>query len=162
MFGDPSWDFRSFDYDHDVERAIAYGSGAIDVPPTGLGHFFAGNRKLLLSHGWADGLIPPQSTVNFYQALVKDIGQRRAQEDVRLFMVPGMGHCGGGSGPSNVDMLGAIDQWVQTGKAPDQLVASNPPGRPARTRPLCAHPKVAAYSGHGNTDEAQNFHCAGP
>lgn len=162
VFSDPTWDFRNFDYDHDVERAIAYGSDAIDVPPTGLGHYFAGNRKLLLSHGWADGLIPPQSTVNFYQALVNDIGQRRARQDVRLFMVPGMGHCGGGSGPSNVDMLGAIDQWVQTGKAPDQLVASNPPGRPARTRPLCAHPKVATYSGHGSTDEAQNFRCAAP
>ncbi len=162
VFNDPSWDFRSFDYDHDVERAVAYGSDAIDVPPTGLRHFFAGNRKLLLSHGWADGLIPPQSTVNFYQTLVNDIGQRRAHEDVRLFMVPGMGHCGGGSGPSNVDMLGAIDQWVQTGKAPERLVASNPPGRPVRTRPLCPHPTVATYTGHGDTDEAQNFRCEKP
>jgi feruloyl esterase len=162
VFNDPSWDFRSFDYDHDVDRAMAFGSAAIDVPPTGLKRFFAGNRKLLLSHGWADGLIPPQSTVNFYQALVNDIGQRRAQEDVRLFMVPGMGHCGGGSGPSSVDMLGAIDQWVQTGKPPEQLVASNPPGRPARTRPLCAHPQVATYTGHGDTDQAQNFRCATP
>jgi feruloyl esterase len=162
VFKDPSWDFRSFDYDHDVDRAVAYGSDAIDVPPTGLGRFFAANHKLLLSHGWADGLIPPQSTVNFYQALVKDIGQRRADQDVRLFMVPGMGHCGGGSGPSNIDMLGAIDQWVQTGKAPAQLIASNPPGRPVRTRPLCPHPEVATYSGHGDTDEAQNFHCDAP
>jgi feruloyl esterase len=162
VFNDPSWDFRSFDYDHDVDRAIAYGSAAIDVPPTGLGRFFAGNRKLLLSHGWADGLIPSQSTVNFYHALVKDIGQRRTREDVRLFMVPGMGHCGGGSGPSNIDLLGAIDQWVQTGKAPERLVASNPPGRPVRTRPLCSYPKVATYTGPGDTDEAQNFRCDAP
>ena len=162
VFNSPSWDFRSFDYDHDVDRAIAYGSDAIDVPPTGLTRFFAGNRKLLLSHGWADGLIPPQSTVNFYQALTKDIGQRRAGQDVRLFMVPGMGHCGGGSGPSSIDMLGTIDQWVQTGKAPEQLIASNPPARPARTRPLCPYPKVAKYSGHGDTDEAQNFRCDAP
>jgi hypothetical protein len=162
VFQDPSWDFRSFDYDHDVDRAIAYGSNAIDVPPTGLGRFFSANRKLLLSHGWADGLIPSQSTVSFYQALVKDIGPQRAGRDVRLFMVPGMGHCGGGSGPSSIDMLGAIDQWVQTGKAPEQLIASNPPGRPARTRPLCPYPKVATYSGHGDTDEAQNFRCDAP
>lgn len=162
VFGDPSWDFHSFDYDHDVDRAMKLGSDAIDVPPTGLGRFFAGNRKLLLSHGWADGLIPPQSTVNFYEALVKNIGSRRARDDVRLFMVPGMGHCGGGSGPSSVDMLGAIDQWVQTNKAPDQLIASNPPARPARTRPLCPHPQVATYSGQGDTDEAQNFRCATP
>jgi hypothetical protein len=162
VFHDPSWDFRSFDYDHDVDRAIAYGSNAIDVPPTGLTRFFAANRKLLLSHGWADGLIPSQSTINFYQALVADIGQRRARQDVRLFMVPGMGHCGGGSGPSNLDMLGAIDQWVQSGKAPEQLMASNPPGRPVRTRPLCPYPQVATYSGHGDTDDAQNFRCAAP
>jgi feruloyl esterase len=162
VFNEPSWDFRSFDYDHDVERAIAYGSTAIDVPPTGFTRYFAANRKLLLSHGWADGLIPSQSTINFYQGLVKNIGKQRAEADVRLFMVPGMGHCGGGSGPSSVDMLGAIDQWVQTGKAPDQLVTSNPPGRPARTRPLCPHPKVATYTGHGDTDVAENFRCDAP
>jgi len=159
VFNDPSWTFGTFDYDHDVERAMAYGSNALDVPPTGLKTFFAGNRKLLLSHGWADGLIPSQSTVNFYQALVKNIGAQRAREDVRLFMVPGMGHCGGGSGPSSIDMLGAIDHWVQTGKAPEQLLASNPPGQPTRTRPLCPFPKVAKYSGDGNTDEAASFSC---
>ena len=162
VFNDPSWSFGSFDYDHDVDRAMAYGSDALDVPPTGLKRFFAGNRKLLLSHGWADGLIPSQSTVNFYQALVKDIDARSARADVRLFMVPGMGHCGGGSGPSSVDMIGAIDQWVQTDHPPERLIASNPPGRPARTRPLCAYPKVATYSGHGSTDEAKNFRCETP
>jgi feruloyl esterase len=79
---------------------------------------------------------------------------------VRLFMLPGMGHCGGGSGPSVVDMLGAIDQWAQTGKAPEKLIASNPPNQPARSRPLCPYPKRATYSGHGNTDEAENFRCS--
>jgi hypothetical protein len=162
VFNDPSWDFRSFDYDRDVERALAAGSDALDVPATGLGRYFAGGRKLLLSHGWADGLIPSQSTVDFHAALVKSIGARRARDDVRLFMLPGMGHCGGGSGPSAVDMLGAIDQWVETGKAPERLVASNPPGQAARTRPLCPHPQVAKYKGSGSTDEEQNFSCAAP
>jgi hypothetical protein len=162
VFNDPSWDFRSFDYDRDTARAMAYGSDALDVPPTGLKRFFAGNRKLLLSHGWADGLIPSQSTVNFYQALVKDIGAREARADVRLFMVPGMGHCGGGSGPSSIDMIGAIDQWAQTGTPPERLIASNPPGQPARTRPLCAYPKIAKYSGHGSTDDASTFRCEVP
>jgi hypothetical protein len=71
VFNDPTWNFRSYDYDRDVERAKAYASDALDVPPTGLDRFVAGNRKLLLSHGWADGLIPAQSTVNFYDALVR-------------------------------------------------------------------------------------------
>jgi hypothetical protein len=162
VFKDPSWNFRSFDYDHDVERAMAYGHDALDVPANGLQHFFAGNRKLLLTHGWADGLIPAQSTVNFYDALVKDIGARRARDDVRLFMVPGMGHCAGGTGPSSVDYLGTIDSWVETGKAPEMILASNPPRAPERTRPLCAYPQVAKYSGSGSTDEASNFHCEAP
>jgi feruloyl esterase len=162
VFNDPNWNFRSFDYDHDVDRALAFGSAAIDVQPTGLDRFIAQRRKLLLSHGWADGVIPAQSTVNFYEALHKDIGNRKARDGVRLFMVPGMGHCAGGSGPSNIDYLGAIDNWVETGRAPEQLTASNPPGAQARTRPLCAYPKVAKYSGTGSTDEMKNFRCDVP
>jgi feruloyl esterase len=162
VFNDPSWNFRSFDYDHDVDRAMAFGHDAIDVPPTGLDRFFAGKRKLLLAHGWSDGLIPSQSTVDYYEELVKDIGARRAKSGVRLFMVPGMGHCAGGSGPSEIDMIGTIDRWVETGKAPERIVASNPPGQPVRTRPLCAHPKVAKYSGSGSTDEEKSFRCEAP
>jgi hypothetical protein len=132
------------------------------VPATGLDRFVAGNRKLLLSHGWADGLIPAQSTVNFYDALVKDVGARRANNNVRLFMVPGMTHCAGGTGPSAIDFLGTIDRWVETGKAPERLVASNPPNAPKRTRPLCPYPQVAKYTGTGSTDEEQNFRCEAP
>ncbi|MEY2854081.1 MAG: hypothetical protein RL030_1213 [Pseudomonadota bacterium] len=162
VFNDPAWLFRSFDYDRDVDRAMVYGSDALDVPPSGLDRFFAGKRKLLLSHGWADGLIPAQSTVDFHDALVKDVGSRRARDGVRLFMIPGMGHCGGGSGPSSVDMLGALDRWVETGQAPESLTASNPPGGAMRTRPLCAYPKVAKYTGRGSTDEEASFRCEVP
>jgi len=159
VLGNASWDFRSMDYDRDTQRAMAYGSEALDIPATGLKPFFAGNRKLLLSHGWADGLIPAQSTVNFHAALARDIGPKRAADGLRLFMVPGMTHCSGGAGPSNIDMLGEIDRWVETGKAPERIIASNQPGQPARTRPLCAYPQVAVYSGKGSTDEAANFQC---
>ena len=159
VLGNASWDFRSMDYDRDTQRAMAYGSEALDIPATGLKPFFADNRKLLLSHGWADGLIPAQSTVNFHAAVARDIGPKRAADGLRLFMVPGMTHCSGGAGPSNIDMLGEIDRWVETGKAPERIVASNQPGQPARTRPLCAYPQVAVYSGKGSTDEAANFQC---
>jgi feruloyl esterase len=162
VFNDPTWNFRSFDYDRDTARALAYGSDALDIPPTGLDRFFAQKRKLLLSHGWADGLIPAQSTVNFYDALVKDIGKRSAKEGVRLFMAPGMAHCAGGAGPSNIDLLGEIDRWVETGVAPERIVASSLPSAAARTRPLCAHPKIAKYSGSGSTDDEKNFRCANP
>jgi feruloyl esterase len=160
VFNNPQWDFRSFDYDRDTQRALAYGSDALDVPPTGLKPFFDGGRKLLLSHGWADGLIPAQSTIDFHEALVKNIGPQRAQRGVRLFMAPGMAHCAGGVGPSSVDMLGEIDRWVETGRPPERIVARNMPDQPARSRPLCPHPQVAVYAGQGSSDDEANFRCA--
>ena len=162
VFNDAKWDFKSFDYDRDAARAIKAGSAVLDVPPTGLDKFFAGNRKLLLSHGWADGLIPAQSTVDFYTALTRDLGARKADGGVRLFMVPGMGHCAGGDGPSSINVIAAIDQWVESGRAPERIIASNPPAAPARTRPLCAYPQVAKYSGTGSSDEEKNFNCVAP
>jgi feruloyl esterase len=162
VFNDQTWSFRSFDYDKDTERALDYGSAALDIPPTGLDRYFKSGRKLLLTHGWSDGLIPAQSTVNFYEALVQDIGKSRAKKGVRLFMAPGMGHCAGGAGPSSIDYLGAIDQWVETGKAPERLIASNQPNQSARTRPLCPHPQIAKYTGQGSIDDAMNFSCTRP
>ena len=160
VFKDAQWDFRSFDYDKDVARALQAGSDALDVPPTGLDSFFNGGRKLLLSHGWADGLIPAMSTVNFYTALSKHLGQKKADAGTRLFMVPGMSHCAGGDGPFVFDVISAIDKWVETGRAPERIIASNPPTAPARTRPLCPYPQEAVYSGTGSTDEEQNFKCS--
>jgi feruloyl esterase len=162
VLNNPKWDFRTFDYDKDTQRALDYGSAALDIPPDGLARFFKGGRKLLLSHGWADGLIPAQSTVNFYESLVKSIGNSRARSGVRLFMAPGMAHCAGGPGPSAIDYLGTIDQWVETGKAPERLIAANLPNQPPRTRPLCPHPLVAKYNGSGSTDEEKSFSCQKP
>jgi hypothetical protein len=161
IFMDPKWDFRSFDYDKDVTRALKVGSAALDVPPTGLDGFFAGGGKLLLSHGWADGLIPSMSTVQFYKTVSTRLGTK-SNEAVRLFMVPGMGHCAGGDGPSVIDVIGAIDDWVASGHAPERIIASNPPGAPPRTRPLCPYPQEAVYAGNGSTDEAGNFRCSAP
>jgi feruloyl esterase len=75
-------------------------------------------------------------------------------------MVPGMAHCGGGEGTSNFDMLSAIEQWVEKGKAPEQVAASRvKEGKVDRTRPLCPYPQTAQYKGTGSTDEAANFAC---
>jgi hypothetical protein len=160
VFQDPKWDFRSFDYDKDVARAMQAGSAQLDVPPGGLDAFFKGPRKLLLSHGWADGLIPPMSTVDFYTSLSTHLGAKKAQESTRLFMIPGMGHCGGGDGPFVFDAISTLDQWVTTSHAPDRIVVSNPPGAPVRARPLCPWPQQAVYSGAGSTDDEKNFKCA--
>lgn len=160
VFKDPKWDFRSFDYDKDVTRAMEAGSAVLDVPPTGLDAFLGGGHKLLLSHGLADGLIPTMSTVNFYTALTKHAG--RESRDARLFLIPGMGHCGGGDGPFVFSAISTLDQWVESGHAPQRIVVSNPPGAPARTRPLCPYPQEATYSGKGSTDDEQNFRCVAP
>ena len=162
VFKDPSWDFKSFDYDKDVARAKQAASAQLDVPPDGLGLFFADGHKLLMSHGWADGLIPPMSTVNFYSTLTKRLGPQKASEDTRLFMIPGMGHCAGGEGPYVFDPISTIDKWVETGHAPERIVVSNPPGAPPRTRPLCPWPQETVYSGEGSADEEKNFKCALP
>jgi hypothetical protein len=160
VFKDPKWDFRSFDYDKDVSRAMEAGSAVLDVPPTGLDAFLGGGHKLLLSHGLADGLIPTMSTVNFYTALTKHAG--RESRDARLFLIPGMGHCGGGDGPFVFSAISTLDQWVESGHAPQRIVVSNPPGAPVRTRPLCPYPQEAKYSGKGSTDDEQSFRCVAP
>jgi len=156
---DPKWDFRTFDYDKDVDRALQAGSAALDVAPTALDSFFGGGGKLLMSHGWADGLIPAMSTVNFYEGLTKHLGPQKSAAGSRLFMIPGMGHCAGGDAPFLFDAISTLDQWVDTGKAPERIVVSNPPGAPVRTRPLCPYPQEAIYSGQGSVDEEKNFRC---
>ena len=120
--------------------------------------------KLLLYHGWGDVAIAPRSTVTYYDSVVKTVGALRAQNSVRLFMVPGMGHGQGlGDGPSMFDPLAALEDWVEHGKAPDQIIASRiTSGSPGRTRPLCPYPQVAAYKGTGSTDAGENYACKTP
>lgn len=161
VFKNPRWDFKSFDYGKDSDQARKFGEAALDVPPEGLDKYLADGRKLLLSHGWADGLIPSLNTVEFYGRLTAHRPRSTANE-VRLFMIPGMGHCSGGDGPSSVDMVAALDGWAESGRPPERIIASNPPGAPARTRPLCPYPQEAVYVGSGSTDEEKNFRCAAP
>jgi feruloyl esterase len=162
VFNNPQWDFRSYDYDKDLEASFKAGSDILDVPGNGLTRFFEGGGKLLLSHGWADGLIPAPNTVAFYKSMIANMGPGKAAESVRLFMFPGMGHCGGGDAPCVVDMLSVIDKWVSEGKAPDSIIASRPPDQKPMTRPICLYPRIARYKGTGDINDAANFICAEP
>ncbi len=159
VFEKPDWDFKSFDYDKDLAAAYKAGSDILDVPPDGLAKFFKGGRKLLLSHGWADGLIPAPNTIAFYKSMKASMDPEKADESARLFMIPNMGHCGGGNGPTSVDMLSVIDKWVIEGKAPDRIIASGLPDQKPMTRPVCPWPQIAVYKGSGSTDDAANFEC---
>jgi feruloyl esterase len=125
-----------------------------------LSSFAAHGGKLLLYHGWADQQVAPMSSVEFYEDAVKESGDPNAKW-IRLFMAPGMGHCGGGEGPDSFDKIGALEDWVERGKAPEEIVAEHRSGgKVDRKRPLCAYPMVAKYNGTGDINDAASFHCA--
>ena len=169
-YGDQEgWDWRTPDYARLWSDARSYGSDFLDVPPKGLSAFFARGGKLMLSHGWADGLIPAWNTLHFHSSLYNALPAAQAQDQLRLFFAPGMDHCGGGEGPSSFDTLGTIDAWATTGQAPQMIVAERTPSPipgapqlPPMSRPLCPYPLVASYSGEGDIMAAENFSCAMP
>jgi len=163
----PGWDWRSMDYAKETQAARAYGAKLLNVAPDDLKPFFARGGKLLLSHGWTDGLIPATNSIAFYEALLKATPRNVAATQLRLFMVPGMDHCGGGEGASNYDTLGTIDAWAAGGPAPERIVATRggpampgAPVLPPLSRPLCPFPQIATYKGVGSKDDAASFSCA--
>ena len=115
-----------------------------------------------MTYGWADSILQPLMGVNYYeQALAKNGPD--TPEFFRLFMAPGMAHCGGGVGPDRHDSMTAVIDWVEKGKRPDSMLASRVvDDQVVRTRPLCPYPQVARYSGEGSIDEAANFRCVTP
>jgi tannase/feruloyl esterase len=161
VFNDPNWDWHSFNFDRDVAKAKETDHGVTNATSPDLLAFARHGGKLLMYHGWADGAIPPRASVNYY-ANVVNRARGRAMVDswMRLFMVPGMYHCRGGEGPNTFDVVGALDQWVEQGKAPDRMIASHASnGIVDRTRPLCPYPQVAVYHWTGSIDDAVNFTC---
>jgi hypothetical protein len=109
--------------------------------------------------GWADPALNAQTGVDYYESLLARMGVG-TPAFFRLFMVPGMFHCGGGVGGSTFDKLGPVVQWVEKGIAPDSIIGSRMVnGKPDRTRPLCPYPQTAKYKGSGNIDDAANFVC---
>jgi feruloyl esterase len=194
VYHDPKWDFMSFDADKsptDLKKALHGIMDATDLHFTG---FKAHGGKLISYHGWADSDISPFATVDYYNSVVAAQGRdggkmttdgNRAQRSkawdktqafYRLFMVPGMGHCGGGPGPNQFgqtggdgdadhDVVVALEQWVEKGLAPNQIIATKYVENDrtkgiAMTRPLCVFPKAAKYVGTGDLNEASNFICA--
>jgi feruloyl esterase len=162
VFKDANWDWKTFDFDKDAARGDRPENLIMNATSPDMKAFFSHGGKLLLYHGWSDPQVPTLNTIKYYDSVLKNLGSAgNAADRVRLFLAPGMGHCGGGEGPNVFDKVGPLEQWVEHGKAPDALVASHvTDGKVDRTRPLCPYPQVARHKGTGSIDDAANFTCA--
>jgi len=183
VYEDPKWSFRTANFDEDVLYADKKAGVVISSNSPDLRSFRARGGKLIQYHGWGDAAIPATSSIQYYEE-VKDFmskfpdGRSNSAQTLDsfylLFMVPGMGHCGGGNGPNTFgnrpgapidpdhDVVAALEQWVEKGIAPKQLIgtgkATADPSA-TLTRPLCAYPQTAHYKGVGDTNQAANFTC---
>jgi feruloyl esterase len=157
VFGDLQWDFLSLDF----SNVAKYRNPTVDAVDPNLRAFFARGGKLIQYHGWADPQIPPLHSVDYYQRVVETVG--KVDDSYRLFMVPGMAHCGGGTGPNQFNALAALERWKESGTAPERIEAYRVEnGKVEITRPLCPYPEVARYTGVGSAKDAGNFVCAAP
>jgi feruloyl esterase len=169
---DPDFDVRDFDVSTDGvvgDAALALfdrrtEAGDADVPAR-LVPFLAKNKKLLIYHGFSDPALPPFRTLTYYEQLA-DVagGHSELQQNARLFMAPGMHHCGGGPGPNVFDTLTPLENWVEHDMAPNGIIATHfVNNRSAlgidRTMPLCTFPDQAEYRGTGNVNDAANWSC---
>ena len=180
MFNNAAWDYHTFNLDHDVKAADEKMAPVLNATDPDLTAFKDRGGKLILYHGWADAAIPAANSINYYQSVTAKMGSSSAAEFLRLYMVPGMQHCGGGPGANAFGQLGvaqgdaqrnletALERWVEEGTAPATIIATkyksgvDPASGVVRTRPLCPYPEVARWKGSGSTDDAGNFACVKP
>jgi hypothetical protein len=180
MFDNPDWPFRSFDFDKDLARADAQLAPVTNATDPNLDEFERLGHKMIYYHGAADPLIPAQNGIDYYDSVVKaQNGLQQTQAFYRAFLVPGLYHCSGGPGPiafgtsgqppkgqedADHDILLALQRWVESGTAPNQVIATRYKDGDASKgvefqRPLCAYPQVAVYKGSGDMNDAANFSC---
>ena len=187
VFEDPTWDFRTLDFDRDVAFGDAKAGSILNATSPDLRSFRAAGGKLIQYHGWGDAAIPASSSIEYYESVRAFLAKypdgrttapRTTEDFYRLFMVPGMGHCGGGAGPNRFgnggsarpgdpehDLFAALERWVEQGVAPDRLIGTGtntatPPA--ALSRPLCPYPQIARYRGAGDPNDAASFACVIP
>jgi feruloyl esterase len=176
-FADSTWELKTFDFTRPADfqahlKAEAKYAPILNATNADLRAFAQRGGKLIQWHGWADMLIAPQNSIDYYESVLsfsggsgKDRGAalRDVQAFYRMYMAPGVGHCSGGAGPNQFDLQAALEKWVEASTAPESAVATHFTNRVVdRTRPLCPYPKVAAWKGEGDTNDAANFACRDP
>ena len=185
VFENSKWDFRTLDFDRDVALGDGKAGSVLNATNPDLRSFRAGGGKLIQYHGWGDAAIAAPSSIEYYESVKTFLSQypdARANgtapidEFYRLFLVPGMAHCGGGAGPNSFgngvaaasrdadhDIFTALERWVEQGTAPARVIGTGravaDPSTPL-TRPLCPYPQVARYRGTGDVNDAASFSCA--
>jgi len=160
---DPSLAITRFDFDRDPARMQAFSAVYDTYRDATLAAFRKRGGKLLIFHGTADPIFSALESIDYYQRLARNNGGASATARwARLFLVPGMNHCAGGPATDSFDGLAAIVDWVEQRAAPSRIEASARPGTPyfpGRTRPLCAYPLYARYTGSGSMEDGANFTC---
>ena len=178
VFEDASWDFHTFQTDRDTKVADDKLARALNATDPDLKPFRIRGGKLIVYHGWNDPAISPLSSIDYFRSVRAKMGAKEEDGFLRLYLAPGMAHCGGGPGPDSFgqgtvaaadpqhSISKSLENWVENGTAPGPIIATKlKTGSPAtvvRTRPLCPYPEVARYAGSGSTDEAANFSCVAP
>lgn len=164
----PGYTTMNFDFDKDPQK-LAFMAAIYNSDNPDLSKFKKRGGKLILWHGWADAIVTPQKTVDYYEAVQNALGgAAQTQDFFRLFMIPGVDHCGLLSGPGinqmGFDPLSALEAWVEKGAPPESLLATKKgqKGETLWTRPLCPYPKVAKYKGVGDINDAASFECVAP
>jgi feruloyl esterase len=170
------WNYKDASIDQALKAADEKTAQFLNATDANLTAFKARGGKLILYHGWNDPAIAAVNTVNYYNEVVSRMGVPDTVAFARLYMVPGMQHCGGGPGPDSFGLGGsgakdaqhnielALEEWVEKGNAPSTIIATKYEGvdsarRVKMTRPLCTYPQVAKYKGSGDTNDARNFAC---
>jgi feruloyl esterase len=162
VFDDPAWEMENFDLDRDYPAARERIAPILNAESSDLSAFARRGGKLIMYQGWNDPIISPDETIKYFEAVRRHIGPT-ADDQVRLFMVPGMMHCAGGPGATSFDMQPELEKWVERGESPDRVIAVKPDaGDVPFSRPLCPWPKTAHYKGSGSTQDASNFACVSP
>jgi hypothetical protein len=171
------WNYKQVGLGEALKTAEEKTGRSLDAADPDLQRFQARGGKLIIYHGWNDPAISALSAVEYYESVAQKVGKPRAEAFTRLYLVPGMQHCGDGPGPNSFGQgIGAsadparnirltLEQWVEKGIAPGSIIATKyvndePGGAVQITRPLCPYPQVAKYVGSGDTNEAKNFVCA--